>query len=69
VHCNRPQIFRCSLVKNVQADEIAEAQRPFSAETAADALLAAKRWITEQAQCDELSDFNYSFLMSFWAAS
>ena len=50
-------------------DEIVEARRPFSAETAADALLAAKPWITEQAQCDELSDFNYSFLMSFWAAN
>ena len=50
-------------------DEMVEARRRFSAETAADALLGAKPWITEQAQCDEISDFNHSFLMSFWAAN
>jgi hypothetical protein len=50
-------------------EEMVEARRRFGAETAGDALLAAKPWITEQAQCDKFSDFNYSFLMSFCAAN
>src|SRR5260221_5589964 len=54
MHCNRGR--RSSgvhLSKMYTPDEMVEARRRFSAETAADALLGAKPSITEQAQCDE----------------
>jgi len=36
------------IVEMCTPGEIVEARRPFSAETAADALLAAKRWINDR---------------------